>query len=138
MRRFLACATALLTVVVWIAPASAAPRSPRPTATLTSTGTITTEWGEEAFIEVNARDVDGMITEIEVYWGDGAVSFAHSYPCLMPPTPDPGDDHRFLVSNEYAEPGRYTVRYVVYSTTGCDADSVQQHSRPYTVRLTAP
>ena len=138
MRRFVACATALLTVIAWVAPVSAAPRSPRPTATLLSTGTMTTEWGEESYIEVNARDVDGIITEIEVYWGDGSITFAHSYPCLIPPTPEPGDPHRFLVSNQYQEPGRYNVRYVVYSTTGCDSDSTAQRSRPYTVRLTVP
>ena len=138
MRRFVACTAAILTVMAWVAPVSAAPRSPRPTATLLSTGTMTTEWGEEAYIEVNARDVDGIITEIEVYWGDGSITFAHSYPCLVPPTPDPGDAHRFLVSNQYQESGRYTVRYVVHSMTSCDADSAQQHSRPYTVRLTAP
>lgn len=138
MRRLAACIVVMLTGVISSVPAAAAPRSPRPTASLVSTGSMTTEFGEETYIEVNARDVDGIITEIEVYWGNGAVTFAHSYPCLIPPTPQAGDPHRFLVSNQYEQPGTYTVRYVVYSSSGCDADATDQHSRPYTVRLTVP
>lgn len=137
MRLLVSCIAASLALVTWVAPASAAP-SPRPTADLVSTGTLTTEQGEEAYIEVNAQDVDGIITEIEIYWGDGSITFAHSYPCLIPPTPEAGDPHRFLVSNPYEEAGTYTVRYVVHSISGCDGEPSAQHSRPYTLRLTAP
>ena len=138
MRRLVTCATTMVVVMSLLVPASAAPRSPRPTATLVTTGTTTTEWGEETYIEVDARDVDGIITEIQVMWGNRAVTFAHSYPCLIAPTPQPGDRHRFLVSHDYEEPGRYRVRYVVYSISGCDEDASAQRSRVYTARVTAP
>ena len=138
MRRPVACALATVLFLAWASPATAAPASPRPTATLLSTGTLTTELGEEVYLEVSAQDPDGIITEIEIYWGDGSISFAHSYPCLIPPLPEAGDAHRFLVSNPYQEPGRYNVRYVVHSTSGCDGEALDQHSRPYSVRVAAP
>lgn len=138
MRRLTACALAFLLVAAWASPAVAARPSPRPSAALLGTGATTTWQGEEAYIEVSAQDPDGIITEIEVYWGDGSITFAHSYPCLIPPTPDPGDAHRFLVSNLYENPGRYTVRYVVHSIADCSGTGPDQHSRPYAVRLTAP
>ena len=137
MRRLVACTTAILLLAAWASPAAAQP-SPRPTATLVGTGVIPTELGEEASIEVTARDPDGIITEIEIHWGDGSISFAHSYPCLIHPTPEAGDEHRFLVSNPYENPGTYTVRYIVHSTPDCSGNGPDQHSRPYTVRLTAP
>lgn len=137
MRRVVASIVAFSCVMAWAAPASAGRPSPRPTATLIGTGTITVGESEESYIEVNARDVDGIITEIEIRWGDGSISFAHSYPCLIPPTPEPGDTHRFLVSNPYEEPGRYTVRFVVYSISDCGFDPLEQHSRPYVTRLAA-
>lgn len=138
MRHVVAWTLLLLTIVSSTAPAAAAVRSPRPTAALVGTGTVTTEDGEEAYIEVSARDADGIITEIEVRWGDRSVTFAHSYPCLIPPTPDAGSPHRFLISHRYADPGTYTVRYVVRSISGCDGTPSEQHSRPYVVRLRAP
>ena len=137
MRRLVSCTVTVLVLVAWIPPASAAPRSPRPTAVLAGTGTMTTEWGEEVYIDVEALDVDGIITEIQVLWGDRAVTFAHAYPCLLG-APEPGDPHRFIVSHEYEEPGRYRVRYVVRSVAGCDGDAGEQQSRVYTARVTAP
>ena len=138
MRRSVASALAVALIVSWAAPAEAARPSPRPTARLIGTGTTSTWQGEEAYIEVVGSDPDGIITEIEVYWGDGSISFAHSYPCLIGPTPAPGDPHRFLVSNLYQEPGTYHVRYVVHSTPDCTGEGVDQHSRPYRTRLVAP
>jgi hypothetical protein len=138
MRRLTAGTLAALLLAGWATPALAARPSPRPQATLLSTGIITTEQGDEAYIEISARDADGIITEIETYWGDGSISFAHSYPCLLPPTPAPGTPHRFLVSNPYQAPGTYTVRYVVHSNPDCSGEGPDQHSRPYTVRLVVP
>ena len=137
MRRTVAFTAAVLVLAIWATPASAA-RRPRPTATLVDTGTITTEQGDETYLEVLARDPDGIITEIEVRWGDGSFTFAHSYPCFLPSVPEPGTTHRYLVSNPYQEPGTYRVQYVVHSISGCDAPITEQHSRPYTIRLTAP
>src|SRR5688500_19723939 len=99
-------------------PASAARPSPRPTATIVGAGTATTERGEEIYLDVDVRDVDGVITEIEIRWGDNSADFALSHPCFLPPLPAPGDTHRFRVFHQYAEAGTYTARYVVHSTTG--------------------
>ena len=138
MRRVAACTLVILILVTAAAPASAGGRSPRPTATLVGTGTTATEEGEEAYIEVSARDADGIITGIDILWGDRSVTFAHAYPCLIPPVPDNGDDHRFLVPHHYEEAGSYRVRYVVHSISGCDGSGSEQHSRVYTARLIAP
>ena len=136
MRRLVAITAAICALAVWAAPVSAA-GNPRPSARLVGTGTVTTEQGEETFIEVVARDPNGIITEIEIRWGDGSITYAHSYPCFLPSVPEPGDAHRYVVSNPYEQPGRYRVQYVVHSISGCDEPIVEQHSRPYTVRLTA-
>lgn len=138
MRRAAGCLIASLFILTWASPAFAARPSPRPTAILVGTGTITVGDTVETYIEVEASDVDGIITEIDVFWGDGSISFAHAYPCLIPPVPAPGDPHRFIVSNPYAEPGGYTVRYVVHSSADCTGTGSGQHSRPYVTRVTAP
>jgi hypothetical protein len=131
-------AVVTVSMSVWAQPASARVSSPRPEAKLLRTGTITTEEGEESYIKVRARDVDGIITEIQVLWGDDSATFAHSYPCLIPPTPEPGDPHKFLISHKYENPGRYQVKYVVYSTSDCSGSGAEQHSRVYKRRLAAP
>lgn len=138
MRRITAAVITAAVAVSSLASAASAGPSPRPTATLLSSGTLTTEGGDEAYLEVEAVDVDGVISEIEVLWGDGSISFAHSYGCFMEPAPQPGDTHRFVVTNPYAEPGRYQVRYVVHSISGCTDAAVEQHSRVYVTSLVVP
>jgi hypothetical protein len=138
MRRLLALAVGTVVCLALLAGPAAARRSPRPTARLLGTGTIDFGAGPEHYIEVEAVDPDGIITEVTIWWGDGSISFAHSYPCLIPPIPEPGTPHRFLVSNPYENPGRYRVRYVVSSTSDCSGKGGEQHSHPYTARLTVP
>jgi hypothetical protein len=138
MRRLLAAATAVaIYLVIGAAPASAT-ASPLPQARLVGTGLIRVGQSVESYIKVKARDVDGIITEIDVLWGDNSVSFASSYPCLIKPTPKPGTPHRFLVSHRYDKPGRYTVKYVVYSISDCSPSAFEQHSTEYTAQLIAP
>ena len=139
MRRLLACAIAVTAYLsMWSTPASASPSSPRPTAQLLRTGLIATPDGKEAYIKVKGHDPDAIITELDVLWGDGSVSFASSYPCLIAPTPAPGTPHKFLVSHKYTKPGTYTVKYVIYSVSDCSASGYAQHSREYRARLTSP
>jgi hypothetical protein len=70
-------------------------------------------------LAVTAQDPDGVVVEVEVRWGDGAIAYAHTY-CVF--TGDPGTPVDMRIPHSYAAPGAYTVRARAVTLPTCWAD----------------
>jgi hypothetical protein len=75
------------------------------------------EVGEEAYLIVDAVDPHGVITEIQVDFGNSIV-FAHAF-CL--PGVEVGKPYRMIIPNVYDEAGEYTVAVRAISKPHCRA-----------------
>jgi hypothetical protein len=133
----LAAATAAL--VGLSVPAHAAGRPQSPQLTINGFSGPTPGYDPEApwdwTLDVTAQDPDGVVVEVEVRWGDGSVSWAHTY-CFL--APDPGVPHDMLIPHSYAAPGTYTVRARAVTLPTCDADwDDHEASRWVTTRVHA-
>lgn len=123
--RLLAVAPVLLLSSVLIAiGADAAGRGPisPPTITVVDVAEITLDGNPAVQVTLEAVDPDGIITEMDAYWDDGSIDFAHGYPCLLGPAPaEPGTPHTMILTHTYGEPGTYQPEFEALSLTGCDA-----------------
>ena len=86
-------------------------------------------------LEVTAQDPDGVVVEVEVRWGDGAVAYAHTY-CMF--APDPGTPVDMVIPHSYAKPGSYTVRARAVTLPTCWAEWDEHETTPWvTTRVQA-
>jgi hypothetical protein len=74
--------------------------------------------GEQQWIlTVEARDVDGVIWEVEVDWGNRQFTLATTF-CVQ--GPEVGKKAVLRLGNHYAEAGRYRIRARAISIPTCD------------------
>ena len=139
MFKRLAVAAALVAVVGTSAPAHAAGRvAPRLTFHGFVLGGTGPEGEQEYELVLEAFDPDGVIWEVQVYWGDQSITFAHTY-CVQ--GTEPGTRAPMRIPHTYPEPGTYRARVQVTSYSTCPwlgGEPAEQHSRWYTKRLTLP
>jgi hypothetical protein len=72
-------------------------------------------------LEIRAVDLDGVITTVNILWGDGPFTHADLI-CFQP-----GEVARVLLTHRYTQPGLYRVQVVVRSGPRC-----------FTTRQTSP
>ena len=105
--------TLLLALMVCVLATWTGPVAERAAAAAGPAGPVilSAEWesdpvvGEEAYLIVDAVDPHGVITEVQVQFGNSIV-YAHAF---MLPGIKPGDPWRMIIPNTYEEAGDYTV-----------------------------
>jgi hypothetical protein len=75
--------------------------------------------GTDEVLRVRSVDVDDVITEVDVSWGDGVVSFADPV-CLKP-----GQIATVRLHHTYQDAGTYTVRVTAISSPRCGVAGTQ-------------
>ena len=123
------------------APAALAGSSPPPTVRIgaLSEAIVGPNGTSEYWLDVTARDRDGVITEITVEWtGDdfSSVVFA-SRPCFLLPS-DPGEPVTMRVPVTLPGPGTYRARVHAHSVESCgglDEQTGPARQRRFTVAL---
>ena len=120
--------TGALSVLSTAAPAVAA-SSPPPRVRIghLSEPTLMPDGREGYWLDLTAKDPDGVITEVHVeLTGDnfGTVIFAHRSCFLMPS--EPGDPAPMRIPLSLPGPGRYEARVHAESVTSCDNPSDPQ------------
>lgn len=97
-----------------------------------------TEPGPEGELEqifsIDAYDPNGIITEVIVEFGDGSVSFAHTYCVIF----GPGEVAHMKIGHSYQASGTYTVRAWATSVPECSEFGFEnpQESAPDVARFT--
>jgi hypothetical protein len=97
-------------------------------------GTATGPEGEvEHIIAIDARDLDGIITEVQVEFSNGTIVFAHTYCVLF----GKGETAHMRIGNSFPGPGTYEVHARALSVRECGARG-SQHSRWDVEQVTIP
>lgn len=81
--------------------------------------------GETEWLTVVAHDPDSSISEVDVRWGNGQISFSHTG-CLQ--GKQPGEPATLRIPIKY-KPGEFVVEAVAYSQKRCDESRVLRHSK---------
>jgi hypothetical protein len=93
------------------------------------------EGEQEWILTVEARDVDGVIWEVEVDWGNRHFTWATTG-CVQ--GPEIGRKAILRLGNNYAEAGRYRIRARGVSLTACDAGFDGHQVGPWTSTYVEP
>lgn len=109
-----------------LTPAKAHPGHERPVITKLKWMEPNLKSGETEWLTVVAHDPDSSISEVEVHWGDGQVSFAHTG-CVQ--GEQPGEPATLRIPIQYEEPGEFVVEAVAYSQKKCDPTRMLRHSK---------
>ena len=124
----------LITLLMLSAPTSASAATaanPKPTAAITRFyGPVGAPGSEEWRVVVDAGDPNGVIWEVDVLWGDGAISYATTE-CVQGHTP--GAPAHLVIPHNYTHSGVYRLQAVAISYQRCPLDGPpgrEQHSTP--------
>ena len=119
MRSRLVLLMVLCLVGLLAAPTVAAGARPKLSITnFHKSGTPGPEGETEWILTVEARDIDGVIWEVEVDWGDHAVAWASTF-CVQ--GTQIGRKATLRIGHSYATPGTYRLRARAVSIPSCDA-----------------
>ncbi len=128
LARLAAASCGIAVGAVLAAPAALASSSPPPTVRIGALSDAIADPGgtPEHWLDVTARDRDGIITEVTVEWiGDDFSSVVvASRPCFLLPS-EPGETVAMRIPVTLPGPGTYRARVHAHSVESCGATEVQ-------------
>lgn len=102
------------------AAGSAGSSGPRPRIIEATWITAPVNAGSLEMLEIRAVDPDGIVSQLNVLWGDG--SFTHAdLICL-----GPGEVATVRLTHRYSDPGRVVVRIQAFSSSRCFGPAEQK------------
>lgn len=133
-RRIVFISMAVLTLLSLAVPASASEARIPSVQILGVVGTGEGPEGEvEHIVAIDARDPDGIITEVQVEFVGGSIVFAHTYCFLF----GKGETAHMRIGNAFPGPGTYEVHARAFSVRECGARG-SQRSRVAIGEVTIP